>query len=280
MIGPIKPEEFGKLPPMSSSVNRLARLINEPEVDIREITRIIELDVSLTANLLRWANSAWSQTENPILTVREAVIRLGMGNILKMSIGQTVAEPMRKSCPGYGLAEKELWRHSVAAALAAETLDRLTPRRIPGVAFTAALLHDIGKLLLGQHMTPEMTQQIRQLVESENITYNAAEFKILGTDHAKVGAAIGRHWGFPEVLVRAIEFHHDPEAQPDMVSDAVHIANTVAKFIGVGMGSEQMNLRASQEAAERLGLNSLVLESVCATVQSDLAKTEALWEVH
>lgn len=275
----IKTDEIGKLPPMSASVNRLAHLVNDPETEIQAIIRIVELDQALTANVLRWANSVWSRAQNPITTVREAVIRLGIANILKMSIGKQLGEPMNKPCPGYDLGEKELWRHSVAAALAAEITNQFSTVRIPGAAFTAALVHDIGKLVLEPHMTAEVYREMRDLMKRDNLTYVAAELEVLGTDHAKVGAEIARHWQFPEVLVKAIEFHHNPEAHQDLISDAVHIANTVAKFIGVGMGTEGMNMKTSLEAAQRLGLNSLALESVCALVQSELGKAEAQWEV-
>ncbi|NTV53264.1 MAG: HDOD domain-containing protein, partial [Candidatus Firestonebacteria bacterium] len=73
---PIQPEEITQLAPMSNSVHRLAKLVSDPESQVADITRVVELDEALTANLLRWANSAWSRSQNPVVSVREAVIRV------------------------------------------------------------------------------------------------------------------------------------------------------------------------------------------------------------
>ncbi|NTV53825.1 MAG: HDOD domain-containing protein, partial [Candidatus Firestonebacteria bacterium] len=159
-----------------------------------------------------------------------------------------------------------------------ESLHLFTDHPVSGAAFTAALVHDIGKLVLGRHLSPEVLHEIRRLIEEDKLTYIDAEFKVLGTDHAKVGGAVARHWQFPETLVRAIELHHNPDANPDPVLDAVHLSNLTAKLIGAGLGSEQLNMLASSEAARRLGLSSAGLESLCAHVQAELEKAESAWK--
>jgi len=278
MIGPIQLSEIENLAPMPASVTRLAGMLVDPDASVNDIVRVIEFDQALTANLLRWANSAWSGSQTPILTVRASVIRMGTAQILKIAVGRRILGPMNRSLPEYGLGEQELWRHSVAAALSAECLDKFISKPVPGTAFTASLLHDIGKLFLSRYLSHEVIDEIRKLIEDERITYVEAENRLLGTDHAKVGGAIARHWKFPEQIAGAIERHHDPDPQPDPVQDIVYIANIVAKHIGVGLGSEQMNLKASFEAPKRMGLSSFALERLCAMVVVELAKTEKLWE--
>jgi len=275
----IKPSEIDELAPMSASVHRLAAIVDQADADVGDITQVVEYDQALTANILHWANSVWSGARNPIQTVREAVIRLGAGNILQLAVGHRLVKSMNQSCPAYELAENELWRHSVASALAAEYLGRFVKRPVPSVAFTAALLHDIGKLLLNRHLEPAMLTEIDRLVASEHLTYVEAEFRVLGTDHAKIGGLIARHWKFPDLLVAGIERHHEPDFAQSDVLDAVHVSNLVAKFIGVGLGSDQMNLNASTAAVDRLGLTYTGLESLCANVKAELEKAENLWEV-
>ncbi len=275
---PIQPNEINQLAPMSASVNRLARIVADPESNLSAVTRLIELDEALTVNVLRWANSAWSRGHHAIVTIKEAVIRLGGASILKMAVGEHVTGSLNKAVPAYELDEKELWRHSVAAALAAESLHLFTKETISGVAFTAALIHDIGKLVLNRHMGSEVIKRIRKHIENDRITYIEAEFKVLGTDHAKIGGLMARHWQFPELLIHAIEHHHDPDIDPDPLLDAVHISNLIAKLIGEGLGSEQMNMKASTDSARRLGLSSAGLESLCAHVQAELQKAESVWE--
>ncbi len=277
MIGPIKPEDVESLKPMPASVLSLARVATDPDSSLAEITRIIELDEALTANILKMANSAWSSSQKKIDTVRAAVIRMGSGKILRMAVGRSIGPAMESGLPGYALGEHELWRHSVAAALAAEHMGAHAKADIPAAAFTAALLHDIGKLLLSRHINAETISRILEMAESKKVSYVEAEREVVGADHAQVGGAIARQWKFPEPLVRAIELHHDPDQEPDSLRDAVHVANTVAKLVGVGLGSEQMYLKVSDAAPQRLGMSPAGLEALCARVQLELDQAETLF---
>lgn len=278
MIELVKLEEIAELTPMSSSISRLAGMVSDPDVSAADIAGVIEFDQALTVNLLRMANSAWSGSRSEITTVRAAVVRLGASRILELAVGGAVSKVMSAPCEGYELSERELWRHSVAAALAAEHLGQFVTRPVPGASFTAALVHDIGKLVLGRHLEQGLLKEILRVCEEDGIPYVEGERRVLATDHAEVGGAIARHWEFPDELVRAIAGHHDPDVHPEPVLDAVHIANAVAKLIGVGLGSEQMNMNASTDASRRLGLSESRLESLCATVATELDKTEELWE--
>ncbi len=278
MLGPIKLSEIKNLSPLPLSVVRLAGIVSDPDSSTGDFVGVIKFDPALTANVLRWANSAWSQSRTPIDEVRNAVIRLGSENILKLAIGYHLMQPMKKNNSGYQLAENELWEHSVAAALAAETIPKVTSVTIPSAAFTAAMMHDFGKLILGRHLGMENLKEAIVRRMEEGLTYIEAEKEITGTDHAIVGAAIAREWKIPEKLVRAIGEHHDPDPEPELMLDAVHIANAVAKMLGKGLGIEQMNMVVSSSAAERLGLTSEKIQTLCALVNEKLEETIEHWE--
>lgn len=277
MIGPVHPSEIDELAPMPGSLARLAAIVGDENADVAAIAKVIELDPALAADVLRLVNSAWSASAQPITSVRNAVVRLGGGRILELTIGRWVASRMGAPCGGYGLSEQELWRHAVAAALAAERLGAHAGRRIPGAAYTAALLHDIGKIVLNRHLGPEALGRMKALLQRNGATYLQCEREVLGTDHAEIGAAVGRHWELPEPLVHAIGNHHNPDGEGGPLLDAVHVANATAKLVGVGLGDEQMNMAASAAACERLGLSPGGLEALCADVAGDLAKTEELF---
>ncbi len=275
----INPPEIQSVVSMSASIPRLTKLAFDPEISVGEIARVIEFDQVLTANVLHWANSAWSASEVQVLTVKDAIVRFGIGHIVKLVIGKCVAKPFKQSFPGYELLENELWQHSVACALAVECLEKITKRPVPAPAFTAALVHDIGKLLLERHISPVVLGQIQEAMNYEGITYIEAERKILGTDHAQLGGAIARFWEFPEPLILGIEQHHHEVYVPNPLLDTVQIANAVAKLLGVGLGSEQMNLAINPGIPKRMGLTSGSMETLCAMVQSTLAETLAQWEI-
>jgi putative nucleotidyltransferase with HDIG domain len=272
--------EIDHLEPVSMSLPRLAELIDSADAGLDEIVKVIEYDVAVTANSIRLANSAYFATGFNVESVREAVQKLGIGRILEYAVGREVAARMRAACPGYGLDESELWEHSVASATAASLLPRFAKVTIHPATFTAALLHDMGKLVISRHIDIESRDEIRNYMELYKKTYIDAETAVLGCNHAQIGGLIARRWHFPIVLVDAIAWHHQPreKERENVVLDAVHICNSVAKVIGVGIGAEAMNMAASADAATALGLNPASLEALCAATNLELPKVLATYE--
>jgi putative nucleotidyltransferase with HDIG domain len=278
MLGPVKISELANLKPLPLSAVRLAELANNKNAEIEEFTRVIKYDQALTAQVLSWANSAWSQSQSNIMDLQAAIVRIGTGNLVKMVLSHHLMDPLSKSCPGYQLMENELWQHSVGAALVVEHLPHFVKPPVPAAAFAAALMHDLGKLILGRHLGHEaIGQKITNKMLNENISYIAAEREILGTDHAEVGAAIAETWKLPEVLIKAIANHHQPELAPEPVTDIVHVANAISKLIGLGLGIEGMNMEVSSKAALRIGLMSDQIQAICALVKNDLDSTQSLF---
>jgi putative nucleotidyltransferase with HDIG domain len=272
--------EIDHLDPIPVSQPLLAKALADPYTDLQRIVTIIEYDPALTANALKLANSAYYSRGNEVHSVREAVSLLGAGRILQHSVGRHLRGRLAQSCPGYDLVEKELWHHSVAAALAADTLPRYAKVAIHPVAFTAALLHDIGKLILSRHLESELRDEIMRIAATQKLTYVQAERALLGFDHAQVGGVIARRWNFPAALSDAIAHHHQPKHEGDdrTAHFAVHIGNAVAKILGIGMGSEEMNMVADGAAARELGLTPTTLEGLCASVAYELPAVVTIFE--
>jgi len=272
--------EIETLKPISASIPRLAAAVSDPNANLATIVRTIEYDPVLTANALRLANSAYYAPASGISTVREAVERLGAGRILQFAAGQFAKQQMSRKNSGYELAENELWRHSVASATAVDQMARVSAVRVPAAAFSAALLHDVGKLVLGRIIEEDLRERIFSTIERKHLSYVEAELEVLGVDHAQVGGSIARRWSFPHSLADAIRWHHSPEyaTSSDLAANAVHVGNAVAKILGIGMGTEQMNAVARATAARNLGLNSRKLESLCAAVAEALPSILSLYE--
>ena len=218
-------KEFNKLEPMPAVATKLAALVSNPESTMDDITNVISYDPALVANLLRWVNSAlWAQN-NPVVNIKDAIIRLGPGRILQIIVGKRVKSSMKKEVKEYGLDSDELWKHSVACALASEELVRHIKVDLPPETFTAVLLHDIGKLVLKQMIDPEKQESILELVYNNGTTYYEAEKEILGYAHAEVGFRIAKQWDFDEQIAQSILYHHVPDESESPMTDAVHISN-------------------------------------------------------
>jgi putative nucleotidyltransferase with HDIG domain len=143
--------------------------------------------------------------------------------------------------------------------------------------FTAALLHDIGKLVLGDYVQEDL-EKIEGMV-SKGISFEVAEYVVLGTNHAAIGARILQNWSLPRELVNAVSWHHDPESCDHycLLSDVVHVANIVGRRVGFGKGRNGQVLEPSLEVAERLGINQNHIDTLAEQTLQEVGRlTEIL----
>ena len=241
------------LDPLPASVARLAAVVASSDPDLDEILDVVKYDEALTATLLRGANSAASGSLNPVNNVRDAVIRLGTGSVLWLAVQSSVRRRLQRPVPEYGLSEGDLWRHSVATSLAAAGLHRYAGVPVPPEAPTAALLHDIGKLLMCRFLGNDVLETIHHAQFDGGLTRIAAEVEILGVHHAELGGLMVQFWGFPESIQRGISYHHTPDEGVDLICYTAHLADVVAKSIG-GLRDDNPDLEAFAHSMLELDL--------------------------
>jgi putative nucleotidyltransferase with HDIG domain len=243
-----------ELQPLPGSVVKLITLLSGGENDVDEITRVIRFDPTLTVRLLRMANSAFSGASVTITTVHEAVSRLGTQRVLSLAVAAHTRPLLRVQVTAYGYREGELWRHSVLAMLAAESAPRVCKVPVPGASSTAALLHDIGKLVMAHFLDPEILELLGRAQNEGGLGPMEAETQILQVHHGELGGLIARHWKLPDSIVNGITFHHNPEFGGDPVCDVVHVANVVAKHAQAKLLGKEVSATVNPDAAERLGI--------------------------
>ncbi len=265
-------------PGMPGAAVKLLALMDDPDVNVQEIESILRLDPGLTANLLRLANSAYFGIPSKVGSVRQAVMMLGFKRLLQMVVAACASSIMDRGVPGYDLQAGELWRHAIAVSVAAEGLVRELKIKAAEEIFTAALLHDIGKILLGQFVQEDLGKI--ELAMAEGLSFEIAEAVVLGVDHAQVGAQVLTRWSFPPDIVHAVRWHHAPDKaeRPHTILDVVHAANMLCLMIGIGVGRDGLNYEPSADVTRRLGLETAHLEKVASqTLQwtNDLANSLA-----
>lgn len=257
-------ERSGDLAPLPPTAVRLAEVLSHPDSSIQDVVQIIKYDQAVTAQVLRCANAASGGSSREIHEVKDAVIRLGGARILARLVGKHIRGGCSGALPAYGYSEQELWRHSVASAAATEVLSGSISVHVPAGAFTAALLHDIGKLLLARQAPAAEIRKVWTTVGENQCTCEDAERIVFGFSHADIGARVGTEWGLPPDVVEAIEGHHRASAPGSVTTDCVALANTVARSIGVGLGFEGMRFMIDEELGGRLGLTRERFERICA----------------
>ncbi|HLG54907.1 MAG TPA: HDOD domain-containing protein [Vicinamibacterales bacterium] len=252
-----------QLEPMPVTAERLVALMNGQEVSMATIAELVEFDQAIAATVLRMARSWAYAGSRPPETVRDAVVRLGTIPLLNIVLGDYLTR-IRTSAPLYDLSEDDLWAHAAAAQLAVRAMTQECPAlKLPAVTSTAALLHDIGKLVMSRCLNAGV-QTITAHAREAGITFVEAERKLFGVNHAAVGAAMAVQWKFPDLVTDAIARHHDDElGESTPVLDAVVIANMVAKNIGAGLGAEGFNLTIDGACVRRFGLDFTRFARIC-----------------
>jgi len=207
-------------------------------------------------------NSAYFGLPNKVGSVQQAVVMLGWKRLIRIVLSTCVNAVMDKPIPGYDLPPGELWRHSVAVSVTAEGLMKELNLGVDDEIFTAALLHDLGKLVMGEFVAEDL-ESIR-LTAERGIPFQMAEREVLGTDHAEIGGMLMESWSFPPRFVDAVRWHHEPDSaeNPSTLIDIVHVANVLCLMLGIGAGIEGLHYRPSAAVTKRLGLKPKQLEVV------------------
>ncbi|MBT8359028.1 MAG: HDOD domain-containing protein [Desulfobacterales bacterium] len=254
-----KVEAFPSLP---AGTTKLLSLLDDSNAAVAEIEEILRMDPGLTANVLKLSNSAYFGFPSEIGSVHKAIVLLGAKRLIQLVMASCVNSVMNKAVPGYDLSPGEMWRHSIAVSVAAEGLIQELNATKADEIFTAALLHDVGKLVLGEFVKDDIKKI--EKIASKDVSFEVAEQIALGTDHAEIGAQILKSWGLPSQIVNAVRWHHNPDAtdESSTLVDIVHVANVLCLMIGIGVGREGLQYRPSPEVTERLGIKSVHLEKV------------------
>lgn len=239
--------------PLPPTVSRLASAMGREDYGLREIEQIIAYDPVLTGRLLRIANSAALSTGAPIASVRAAILKIGAGRVLSYALSGPLSKQMQRPIAGYGLGQGVLWRHLVASALAVELLDGTTKVRVPSEAFAAALLHDLGQVVMAQFLDAKVMRLI-ELAKEQGLTSREAELEILGVHQGEVGALVAQEWRLPDRIVRAIAYAGTTVNGEDILYDFVHLGHVLAGRIGEYAGMPEKELEILPEVAERVGL--------------------------
>lgn len=242
--------------PLPQAVLDLARTVSDPDSGLDKVAATLRTDPVLTAVVLREANSAFVGAIEAASTVEQAVVRLGGARVLAIAVTNSLPCEINEALPGYGIYEGGLHAHAVATSHITDVVRMLSPLKPPAALVTAGLLHDIGKLLLARLLRPQL---IPDALQTEGTDITTAERTLLDLDHAEVGAALAAHWKLPEEIVRAIQFHHQPELGDELAA-GVALADRIAHRILhdeelAGMGAADTDLTVDLKLADALEID-------------------------
>lgn len=270
---------IGELPASPAIVSKVMGLTADLNASVEDLGEVLASDSALTAKVLRLSNSSFYGRSRSVSSLKEAILILGFYTLRSMVIASsTHSLYSRKDNAHFG---QKLWDHSLACGMAS----RLVARRIqhPKIEeiFIAGLLHDIGKMILGQKLTAAYDRVVAEVEETGQDFVDVEKLR-LGFSHVEVGATVLQKWNFPAELVAGVQTHHD---QPGEIKDAVAsiglvvgFSNKLAKQIAVGFVEHEHGALSRHPLADRFEFDDAILIDMTDELKSRFGEEKHLFE--
>ena len=270
-------KKIDRLKPIPQTANKIMSLAEDPSSSMSQITDVISYDQALTANLLKACNSAYFGLSRKVDSVHQAVVYVGMDQLVDLVLINCGSDDFKRRQEGYGLEKGELWKYSVASALIGKDLAEKIGRKNNHRIFTAALVKDIGKVVLSQYVA-EAHEKINTLVSDDGYSFREAEKAVIGIDHAELGGMVAEKWKFSSQMADIIRNHHlhDESAQNDIETVIVYLADTLCMMMGLGGEVDALHYRFHKEVIERSGFTDTDFQEVMADFGTKIQLVEEM----
>lgn len=241
-------QKVNQLDPIPVVIHKVLELAGDPEASLQDLMEVVERDPAITANLLKTVNSAHMGLPVKVDSVQQAVSMLGLQQVVEMVMSQNLSGNLNRSQKGYGLAKGDLWRQSLAVAMVARTLAGGRDLMSLPAIYTAALLKDIGKVVLHEFVADRLSF-IQEAVTSKAMSFVEAEKEVLGMDHMMLGGIIAKQWQFSSHMVYMIENHHLPNtaSRNDPATCTLYLADMIAMMVDTGVGVDRLAYHVYQD---------------------------------
>ena len=273
-------EEANQLRPVSDAGSKVMVLLDDPECGMSDLSDIIQHEPALTANVLKLANSAFFGLPGKIYDAKQAIIYLGMRQVIDLVLLVTCSKSFEGAHEGYGLERGELWKSAVSAAIIAQDLSKIKGLKETGLIFTAALMRDIGKVVLNQYVKSAMIQVLDR-VKDKHVTFREAERQVLGFDHTQVGAMVAKSWNFPTSLQCILIYYHCPlEAKGCYLNaSVVYLADALCRRMEICTGVDDPFYPEDGRVARSLGIDESAMQAVIEEFGEKLERINELFRV-
>ncbi len=244
-----------QLKPIPQVALKILRIIEEGNYDIERIASEVRKDQVISAQTLKLCNSAMFARQRPIESLDHALVFLGQDQLVKLVISAAVERFFSQPAAGYSLCKGGLYYHAIGTAMISEEIARQTKACEPAVAYTAGLLHDIGKVVLDQYVASTYPLFYRQL-QKETTESQLIEKQLLSVDHTEVGYVLAQNWKLPQTLAETVRHHHKPEKAslaPEVVA-AVYLANLLMSRFHTGLELSRVDTGALEQRLAMVGL--------------------------
>jgi HD-like signal output (HDOD) protein len=276
-------ENIKQLPALPLIVNRLIKVVNSPDTSAEDAADLIEKDPSLTAKVLRLANSAFYGMPRSISSVSSAVVILGFNTLKSLVLSASVITMFPNTGPKIAFDRLRFWKHSIVCAMVARTI----AQHIMGItfmdpqsAFCAGIMHDIGKLIF-ELFTPVEYAAVCRRSQENGMSLVEAEASVMGITHAQIGHILADKWALPIELEAAIVHHHEPQAEKSIreLVTTVHLADGIAHHLNCGLWDEEALPVEWENARGLLCIDDQEYQRLTASLKDEVDKYKEFFSI-
>jgi len=269
------------IPAFPAAVQKVAELLRDEDYAVADVVNVIKYDQAIAANILKISNSAYFGARQKIKTIHNAVVYLGRQQLIRAVQTSGISKIYQKGGKGYASQARDLWEHAVAVALMSQILCRKIQGREDPILYTAALLHDVGKVIMGEYVQ-EYFQKIIGRVHERKCSFLEAEEEFIGINHANLGGRIAEHWDFPSEIRDAIAYHHRPdllEEEGNTNASLVYLSDQACLMMGLTGGVDALAYTGLEDVMRHFDLRMVDLEKSFIALLDELERAKELMHI-
>ncbi len=254
-------KKIDELPSLPSIVYELSRVINDPMSSTKEVETIMSQDIGMTTKVLKLANSAYYAIPGGVSSLDRAIAFIGFDTIHQLVLSASIIEALdAQSSQIFDITE--FWKHSIAVAIATETIAKHLNHPAPADLFTCGLVHDMGKVALYLAAPEALCNITAQAIEGKKSFYDV-EIEAHVSPHTEIGQMLAERWTLPKSLQASIRFHHEFSLERraglssdlNQTVDIVTLANLLIHAFKFGNSGHQAVLGVPNELLDRLHIH-------------------------
>ena len=274
-----------RLPSLPEVISKILELSQDPESTASELAALVEKDEGLVFEFLRLVNAPAYGLAGKVSSIRAAVTLLGFGTVRSLALSVYVFKSLGGANAKAAVRFLRFWQHALAVATAARLLASRLKWKNADEAFTAGLIHDLGKLIFLQH-DPDLFAAVSEQARLNDVDLTVAEEERYGISHPALGRMIAERWNLPRPLLSAIQYHHSAEQAKSHGAEGaenpalcVCAANTLAKLSLMGEGGNDHRFQMDPIAMEALQLKPDDLPALCVRVAQESIRSYGMFNL-
>jgi HD-like signal output (HDOD) protein len=274
--------KVGNLPILPTIAAKMIELADNPETQTETLAQLISNDQSLTARILKAANSVYYGLSREISTVDTAIVVMGYKAVKEIGLSLSAVDSLKNIGSLNRFDIQKYWEHSVGVGSAAREIAKKYLSEQTGELYVAGLLHDVGKMILIQYAQQDF-YAVLDCMKEENIAYFEAEEQILGITHGEIGYIISERWNLPEKIGTLIRFHHCPQNAPENFAAqaaVIDAADTLCHSCGICNENHKIDKSVNEKTARLFDENRTFDENesaeICRIITNEIEQNELL----